>query len=97
MFSAVQLLPSNEIRLLNRHGCAEQGGSYVNYPVFVASFASAVRDAEHASVVAAVAAANTAAATTDASAAAPAAKTSSGMVSGMMPVAYNKGSRGPVR
>lgn len=100
--SAVQFLPTTGIRLLNRHGCSEQGGSYVNYPIFVASFAAAVRDAEHASVVAAVAAADAAAATTDASAgsgsrAAPAAKSSSGMVSGVMPAAYNKRSREPVR
>lgn len=88
---------ANGIRLLKRHGCSEQGGSYVNYPVFVASFAAAVRDAEHASVVAAVAAANATAAVASASVAAPAAKGSSGMVSGMMPAKYNQGSGGPVR
>lgn len=44
-------------RLLVRHGCSEQGGSYVNYPVFVSSFTEAVRGAEPAKAVAAVAAA----------------------------------------
>lgn len=44
-------------RLLVRHGCSEQGGSYVNYPVFVSSFTEAVKGAEPAKAVAAVAAA----------------------------------------
>eukprot|EP00904_Undaria_pinnatifida_P010728 jgi/Undpi1/6786/HiC_scaffold_21.g09263.m1 len=56
-------------RLLQRHRCAEQGGSYVNYPAFVASFTAAVRGAESSSAVAAVAAA---AAASAAAAAAPA-------------------------
>lgn len=49
-------------RLLLRHRCAEQGGSYVNYPAFVASFTAAVRGADSSSAVAAVAAATAAAA-----------------------------------
>ncbi|CAM9166124.1 unnamed protein product [Scytosiphon promiscuus] len=32
-------------RLLTRHGCSEQGGSYVNYPLFVASFTAAMSSA----------------------------------------------------
>lgn len=47
-------------RLLVRHGCSEQGGSYVNYPTFVSSFTEAVRGAEPAKAVAAVAAATAA-------------------------------------
>eukprot|EP00903_Cladosiphon_okamuranus_P005765 g5716.t1 len=61
-------------RLLMRHGCAEQGGSYVNYPVFVASFTAAVRGADPAAAVAAAAAGN---ATSGATAAATSADKSS--------------------
>ncbi|CAM9958340.1 unnamed protein product [Ascophyllum nodosum] len=44
-------------RLFVRHKCSVQGGAYVNYPAFVASFSSAVRRAEPATAIAAVAAA----------------------------------------
>ena len=49
------LCPSS--RLFVRHKCSVQGGAYVNYPAFVASFSSAVRRAEPATAIAAVAAA----------------------------------------
>ncbi|CAM9290972.1 unnamed protein product [Ectocarpus fasciculatus] len=68
-------------RLLVRHCCSEQGGTYVNYPVFVASFTAAVMGADPSSAVAAVAAANAVAA---AAAAASAAKKSSETFSGMV-------------
>ncbi|CAM9144546.1 unnamed protein product [Ectocarpus sp. 4 AP-2014] len=78
-------------RLLVRHGCSEQGGTYVNYPVFVASFTAAAMNADPSSVVAAVAAANAAAA---AAAAASVAKkrseTFSGMIAGATPTKHTK-------
>eukprot|EP00752_Nemacystus_decipiens_P018608 g16683.t1 len=86
-------------RLLMRHGCAEKGGSYVNYPVFVASFTAAVRGAEPASAVAAVAAAAAANAAHSSTAAASAEKnastspsgTVSGTVSGAAPARRTNG------
>lgn len=107
--SSLSLLPQSQSqRLLKRHGCAEQGGSYVNYPVFVASFTAAVRFAEPASAVAAVAAAtaaNASSAPSAAAAAAPADKNSptmasrtvSGTVSGAAPARRTQGSGEPIR
>lgn len=94
-------LPQHQ-RLLMRHGCAEQGGSYVNYPVFVSSFTAAVRGAEPASAVAAVAAANATNAAHGSAAAASAeknasSKTSSGTVSGAAPARRSQGGGEPAR
>lgn len=89
-----------------RHGCAEQGGSYVDYPVFVASFMDAVRGADPAVAVAAVAAANaTNAASAATTAATSADKGSSkavpgtvgGTVSGAAAARRSQGSGEPVR
>ncbi|CAM9637203.1 unnamed protein product [Ectocarpus sp. 6 AP-2014] len=78
-------------RLLVRHGCSEQGGTYVNYPVFVASFTAAVMGADPSSAVAAVAAANaTAAAAAAASVAKKSSETFSGMVAGATPTKHKK-------
>lgn len=86
------------IRLLNRHGCSEQGGSYVNYPAFVSSFTASVRGAEPASAVAAVAAGSAAASAAAAAAAAKkASATFSGMVSKPFPVKRKQEGGEPVR
>ncbi|CBJ27696.1 conserved unknown protein [Ectocarpus siliculosus] len=78
-------------RLLVRHGCSEQGGTYVNYPVFVASFTAAVMSADPSSAVAAVAAANAAAAAAAAaSVAKKSSETFSGMVAGATPTKHEK-------
>ncbi|CAB1105480.1 unnamed protein product [Ectocarpus sp. CCAP 1310/34] len=85
-------------RLLVRHGCSEQGGTYVNYPVFVASFTAAVMGADPSSAVAAVAAANAAAAAAAAaSVAKESSETFSGMFAGATPTKHKKENQERIR